>query len=496
MSLIESNVDPITTLTPLQETIYYFLKKSKQPYDKHQLMVELNLSHKSSFTRSLNQLTSLNLIHWDESNHQVTITRDQSNETPSKDKRSVEALTKPVLTQLRLLPLSKEEETPQPLISSQSIEIVPSIESTSSEKPLTMNPDNQLEIALSNKEKAPLTTSVDPLPSSTKPEKSKESIPEISLPILTQTKEKEKTNNVPTQSSVKPSNQKSPTQKETVKTVTIHPLEAKFQGLNKNTKKLMRSLFKACLSHESWFLTNYQSHLTKEQRESNQLKTRLKMLEASGFIKISGSKSCRLTFQQSPLELCQHVTSFHTFLSENKKAVQLIHERYLNELEPKPVLSEPVPAKETVPTKVLPQAPKALTPVVPIVDTSFKKRYYLLDSENCNQFLSSSQFLKKLKPEDQFIIFLSQNSPSTNPAVLHFLLTHASQIETRFVTVRGKGESDLDHVLTMELAFLWMQDPEAQYVILSKDQGFLAAVNYWTQRHSLKNNQLCLKSEL
>lgn len=542
------------TLSPLQQKIYSFLKTSPSlSYEKEALRQELQVSHKGTFTRTLNQMASQDLIQLTGSADGLSI--------HCQLRTSTSTPTKPI--QLSLL-----SDCPTENFSSQETETlteVENVEASSLDEPL-MNQEEPVEVIQIIEEK-----------------------------IKAPTSEKETTVKKPTP------------------VVTLHPLMAQFNRLNKKTKKLMTFLLNACLKEESYFLVNYPAHLTKEQKASASLKDRLKSLEEAGFIQRSGAKGCKLVFNHSPLELCQHVSEYQSLLKANQSLLQTIHKTYLtkshlpksqtankltplqsqfNTLTPETqqlfhtlvsaalakkswvlndylsLLSKNQRNSKTLPDrlqaleqagliqlsgknkgrlqflisplelceqlalfksllktypkvistlhqaffcpqieeevtpKVVKSVPKpvksVVQPTVPEIEEEviFNKRYFLLDSENCNHFLSDGNWLKGLKEEDSFLIFLSQNSPSIKPSMFHFFQQYKNQIETRYTTVRGKGESDLDHVLTMELAYLWMKDPEAQYIILSKDQGFLAAVDYWTQRHDLKKHQLCLKNTL
>ena len=487
MSLHQTNSITTPALPPLQEAIYHFLKNSTQSlYAREQLMVELNFTHKGSFTRSLNLLAEQNLII-------LTTTQDDLQiQLPTATQESLSVTHPTVTPPKQLSPITDIKIKNEPTTHSiqQSLPLTEVVQA----KEVEVEAGTPLEIKESREAKK-----------EKKREKEQEKKKDETAKILT---------NSPTTASF-PQQQEpflktiatTPTKhvstpKPTIN-VTLHPLEAKFNTLNKNTKKLLRFLLAACLEQKSWFLTNYPSHLKKEQLNADQFSKRLQALETAGFIKISGANRCRLTFQISPLELCQQLSSCRDLLNRHQKVLPSIHQSYLAEKQSKSI-TQPVPQKTPLlksstaapqqtpsPLKTLPSQPQ--TQPEPEV---FSKRYFLLDSENCNQFLSSQTFFNNLKETDTFIIFLSQNSPHLSPAMTHFLLNHAKQIESRYTVVRGKGESDLDHVLTMELAYLWTKDPKAQYVILSKDQGFLASVNYWTQRHQLKKNQLCLKSEV
>lgn len=519
-----------TQLSPLQREIYTFLTTtSKSSVKRQELMLQLNCHHQGSLTRSLNQLAKQRLIQLISSSDdliielvpksstptsdaavQLSLLPDESStSTPSTDQPFQEEVTLESNANLHtseVSPIKERPETPssegvltEELHPKKEItekteaanhckDILASIKETIQEE-ITITPSSEAEPSASNDQ--PASSDVEPSQSSSVSDRSQPSL--MSYILSPETIPSKKPSFVVEVDPPKPSTTPSPkltqvTQPEWVQT---------FQTLNKPTKKLMRTLLKACLKQKTWFLTNYPSHLTKDELKETALPIRLNNLIETGFIQLSGAKKCRVTFQHSPLELCKELPNYQEFYRQQPNVLKQIHSDYQAALNPSPKSSTPAaPSSKTTSSLAKPALSLASMLPKPELLPSFEKRYYLLDSENCHQFLTSPQFLKQLNPSDRFIIFLSQNSPSTHPTVLHFIYTHKDQIEIRYVMVRGKGESDLDHVLTMELAYLWTQDPHAQYIILSKDQGFLASVNYWTQRHQLKPHQLCLKTAL
>lgn len=462
-------------LTPLQERIYQFLKTQPNArYQKEALMLELKLTHKSSFTRSLNQLADQKLVNLTLENDISYITLSAP-KVCSKSDEPIKPMT-PQPQQLELLPLT-EFAVKTPVESRPPSPSTPLLES-SSMKEVTPEPQTPIKIALNT---------------STSEQEATSSASNVSPPTKS-SPETEKKDATPTPST--PSN------------IDLDPnwcasLTKTFNGLTKNTKKLFKQLFTLCLKQQSLGLNNYKSLLPAETIKSNTFNARLETLAQKGLIKLSGAKKGLLTLCHSPLHLCHTLEAFRPFLTSDLKTLTKLHHDYLKQSKP----SSAIPStKETSVVLELktPSTTKANTVSTPtLTKTSnhlsregFSKRYYLLDSENCQTFLSSTTLINNLNKEDRFILLLSQNSPSTHPEVLHFLLTHHEQIESHYITVRGKGESDLDHALTMELARLSLTEPNAQFVILSKDKGFLAAINYWTQRQQLKPNQLALRHEL
>lgn len=504
-----------TQLSPLQREIYTFLTKTPTPSVKRQeLMAQLNCHHQGSFTRSLNQLAKQRLILL------VSTTEDLIIELPTQhaSKSSAESTI-----QLSLLPMDDAKGLAPATLLPKEVAILDSTSAASPEPEATnllpILENINVEEMSHTKQEAVLPEVMKEIGSASivkliKEERVEEVVvPSPSTAELTHSS-KVTSETVPLiveVESSKPSDSESSPQvrSEEPENISSSNWVNRYHSFNKPTKKLMRLFIQACLKQKTWSLSNYPSHVPKEDLNTERLTHRLNTLIDHGFVQLSGAKLCRLTLQYSPLELCQKLSNLQDIYRQEQILLEEIHSLYQKNVKSSATIPQPKQPPLNKPKKdsTKEPSPKVQKPTIEVtlpksskpVQTEtcvFEKRYYLLDSENCHQFLTSHQFLKQLKPSDHFIIFLSQNSPSTHPTVLHFILNHAQQIETRYVTVRGKGESDLDHVLTMELAYLWTQDPKAQYIILSKDQGFLASVNYWTQRHQLKPSQLCLKTAL
>lgn len=503
-----------TQLSPLQREIYTFLTQTSTPSVKRQdLMAQLNCHHQGSFTRTLNQLAKQHLIQL------VSTTDDLMIElTPTySSKSSVESTV-----QLSLLPI----DDPKPLttINTRSKEetILESKSETSSDADIndTLPILENIKVTeISHTKEELIEEIIENIPSSSITTSTKEDVAKnIPTPLVPASELTSSPELAPQKESllIEVGSSKA-SQSETSLQACPEKVEKNsssnwvmtYHSFNKPTKKLLRRFIQACLKQKTWSLSNYPAYVPKEDLNTDRLTNRLNTLIDHGFVQLSGAKLGRLTLQYSPLELCQKLSNLQDIYRQNSDLLKEIHTRYQNGGSVSTVTSQlkqtiATPSKKDLTTEAPSNVQKTTIEVslpkpskcTQVESVIFDKRYYLLDSENCHQFLTCHQFLKQLKPSDHFIIFLSQNSPSTHPAVLHFILNHAQQIETRYVTVRGKGESDLDHVLTMELAYLWTQDPKAQYIILSKDQGFLASVNYWTQRHQLKSSQLCLKTAL
>lgn len=105
------------------------------------------------------------------------------------------------------------------------------------------------------------------------------------------------------------------------------------------------------------------------------------------------------------------------------------------------------------------------------------KKIYLVDSENVGDvwvpLLVSSQ------PEDMVLVFYTQKSPHMNYENVRML----KETEKEAVFIKCfEGSNALDFQLVTELGYRLREDADSEYVIVSNDTGFDAAVRYWTAR--------------
>lgn len=103
--------------------------------------------------------------------------------------------------------------------------------------------------------------------------------------------------------------------------------------------------------------------------------------------------------------------------------------------------------------------------------------FYLADTENvANRW---SAFVDSAIPGDEFWLFFTKN---VGPAPLS-LFAPGSLKHIAFVFVEcSSGENALDFQLSTQLGYLVAQNPDAHFIIISRDADFDNAVHYWQSR--------------
>ena len=105
------------------------------------------------------------------------------------------------------------------------------------------------------------------------------------------------------------------------------------------------------------------------------------------------------------------------------------------------------------------------------------RKIYLVDSENVGDvwvpLLVSSQ------SDDRVLVFYTQKSPHMNYENVRML----KETEKEAVFIKCfEGSNALDFQLVTELGYRLREDADCEYVIVSNDTGFDAAVRYWAAR--------------
>ena len=104
-------------------------------------------------------------------------------------------------------------------------------------------------------------------------------------------------------------------------------------------------------------------------------------------------------------------------------------------------------------------------------------RIYLVDSENIGA--SWSQLLPSMSKEDKMFVFYTEKSPYISYDNLLQVIAHC-QIPVFIKCYEGKNA--LDFQLVSELGFTLCQEPKAEFIIVSDDYGYDAAIKYWKER--------------
>lgn len=103
---------------------------------------------------------------------------------------------------------------------------------------------------------------------------------------------------------------------------------------------------------------------------------------------------------------------------------------------------------------------------------------FLIDFEN----VSSSIFdkINKYTEKDKIILFYSEKT-SKLPVAIHIKL-ESSSIKREYISVKTGGKNALDFQLSTYLGALVTNEPNEDYIIVSKDQGFEFVCEFWTSR--------------
>lgn len=103
---------------------------------------------------------------------------------------------------------------------------------------------------------------------------------------------------------------------------------------------------------------------------------------------------------------------------------------------------------------------------------------YLVDSENVNDVWI--RLVNNLEARDEILVFYTDKSPHMSYEKV-IELTQLSDRPIRWIKC-VEGSNALDFQLVTELGARVATDPEHVFIIVSNDNGFDAAVKYWTQR--------------
>lgn len=103
---------------------------------------------------------------------------------------------------------------------------------------------------------------------------------------------------------------------------------------------------------------------------------------------------------------------------------------------------------------------------------------YLVDSENVNDVWI--RLVNNMEAQDEILVFYTDKSPHMSYEKV-IELTRLSDRPIRWIKC-VEGSNALDFQLVTELGARVATDPEHVFIIVSNDNGFDAAVKYWTQR--------------
>lgn len=124
---------------------------------------------------------------------------------------------------------------------------------------------------------------------------------------------------------------------------------------------------------------------------------------------------------------------------------------------------------------------------------NYDKRFLIFDTENIriNELI---QDLDLFNEKDVLVLLFTENSGRDRLTLqdFHFFNHAPFQFETFQVPVFKHGQNALDHALSVEIALKSMEYPNSQFIIISKDQGYLSALSHLRMRLNLKPDQLLL----
>lgn len=102
---------------------------------------------------------------------------------------------------------------------------------------------------------------------------------------------------------------------------------------------------------------------------------------------------------------------------------------------------------------------------------------YFVDTENMGG--AWVRYIKEARPGDLFLLFYTNNSHAIDFSSLKKITASKAKFECISCYV---GANALDFQLVTELGFRIAKKPLLDYIVLTKDKGFDAAVKYWQDR--------------
>lgn len=108
---------------------------------------------------------------------------------------------------------------------------------------------------------------------------------------------------------------------------------------------------------------------------------------------------------------------------------------------------------------------------------------YLVDYENVGE--KGIKEVNKLSKEDRLILFYNDSSKISMR--LHKIITEESNCKVEYYCLGQKGKNALDFELVTYLGYLIGENPNDNFVIISKDKGYSSAIDFWNVEKKLKN---------
>lgn len=118
------------------------------------------------------------------------------------------------------------------------------------------------------------------------------------------------------------------------------------------------------------------------------------------------------------------------------------------------------------------------TAIVPSPAEKLRYTYILVDTENgCNYGIES--ILKRVDTP-KLCLYHTKNSGGLLISLVEWAVQHPTQIE--FIPCTCGKPNALDFQIVTDLGYKISKDPEAKYILLTKDTGFDAAIDFWKRR--------------
>lgn len=102
---------------------------------------------------------------------------------------------------------------------------------------------------------------------------------------------------------------------------------------------------------------------------------------------------------------------------------------------------------------------------------------YLIDTENVGR--DWVPYLEVAGKRDRFVLFYTRVSPAINLSILNQIINCPAKMEC---VPCYTGPNALDFQLITELGYRISKHPTTDYIVLTRDAGFDAAVKYWNDK--------------
>ena len=280
-------------------------------------------------------------------------------------------------------------------------------------------------------------------------------------------------------------------------------LKTTYNALAENEKTVYSEFAKYMLANPSLKYCSYRRLNAIANKPSAQLKVILYSLQQKQLIIVQGGEGESVVYLSHERAVIEHV--FPEWKKEDSPSPSSLTKRVT--IQPSELMKDnkQVKVQKEESFKSTPVVIKmpAATPKTSDLEIVFSQQpeakpeqpcIYLVDTENTG-FQVFEDVCTPLDKDSTIVLLLSKNTSYLTPERFHSIMSLGCKVETELVNVLGRGQSDLDHALIAELTIRLMQDPTANYVILSKDKGYLGAIKHLEHKLKLAPGQLMLCSK-